>query len=209
MFDNETIFICIIVFFISAICLHMYITNTDGDHQLKCVMSSVDGNTYCVRDRKKIKESVDLLATTTDKCKHLVVYMDEKYPNKQNVQRLVERFDSTKLSETLPTSKHKAYSENKGEKIALCLGRSNDTEKNEQLIDPNTLMFVALHELAHVMTKSEGHTNEFWENFKFLLNCAVEIDVYNPVDYQKKPQKYCSMTIDSNPYYDMNKHYRE
>tara|TARA_Y100001970_G_scaffold183279_1_gene222910 strand:- start:227 stop:790 length:564 start_codon:yes stop_codon:yes gene_type:complete len=187
----------------------MYLLNANGDHQLKCVMSSVDGNTYCVRDRKKLKESVDLLATTTDKCKHLVVYMDEKYPNKQNVQRLVKRFDSTKLSETLPTSEHKAYSENKGERIALCLGKSNDTENNEQLIDPNTLIFVALHELAHVMTKSEGHTDEFWENFKFVLNNATEVGIYSPVDYEKKPQKYCSMTINSNPMYDMKKHYRE
>ena len=34
--------------------------------------------------------------------------------------------------------------------------------------------FVALHELSHVMTVSVGHTQEFWENFKFLLKEAVD-----------------------------------
>ena len=35
-------------------------------------------------------------------------------------------------------------------------------------------MFVTLHELAHVMTVSVGHTEEFWTNFKFLLTKSVD-----------------------------------
>ena len=76
--------------------------------------------------------------------------------------------------------------------MAFCL----DTEKqNGQLIDINTLTFVALHELAHVATKSIGHTDEFWANFKFLLQQAQQIGVYKPIDYSKKPKRYCGMTI--------------
>ena len=66
----------------------------------------------------------------------------------------------------------------------------------------NTLTFVAIHELSHVMTKSIGHKQEFWENFKFLLENAKEINVYNPVDYKKSPQEYCGMQITENPFYD-------
>ena len=64
-------------------------------------------------------------------------------------------------------------------------------------------MFVALHELSHIATKSIGHTTEFWNNFKFLLQEAVKIKIYEPVNYKKKPKNYCGMKITDNPYYDM------
>jgi predicted metal-dependent hydrolase len=73
---------------------------------------------------------------------------------------------------------------------------------NEQLIDENTLMFVAIHELSHVATKSIGHKSEFWENFKFLLEKAKEAGIHNPVDYKKEPQEYCGMKIHDNTFYD-------
>ena len=63
-------------------------------------------------------------------------------------------------------------------------------------------MYVALHELSHIATKSIGHTDEFWENFKFLITEAKKIGVYNPVDYKKEPSRYCGMNITDNPYYD-------
>ena len=72
-----------------------------------------------------------------------------------------------------------------------------------ELIDENTLTFVALHELAHIMSKTIGHNTEFWNNFKFLLEHAVKIGIYDPIDYKKKPKKYCGMTISDNPYYDL------
>jgi predicted metal-dependent hydrolase len=93
-----------------------------------------------------------------------------------------------------------AYSENKGEKIAFCL---NKTKHSSTLIDLNTLTFVALHELSHVMTVSVGHKQEFWQNFKFILENAKKAGLYTPVDYKKKPENYCGMTITDNPYYDM------
>ena len=71
------------------------------------------------------------------------------------------------------------------------------------MIDENTLTFVAIHELGHVMTESIGHKKEFWENFKFLLKNAVTMGLYKPVDYKKKPKDYCGMTITDNPYYDL------
>ena len=72
-----------------------------------------------------------------------------------------------------------------------------------KLIDENTLTFLAVHELAHVMTESVGHTKEFWQNFKFLLKDAVKMGIYTPVDYKKKPKSYCGMNITDNPYYDL------
>jgi predicted metal-dependent hydrolase len=70
-----------------------------------------------------------------------------------------------------------------------------------QLIDINTLTFVALHELAHLMTSSIGHKKEFWDNFTFMLEYATEAGLYRAVDYAKHPSEYCGLTIDSNPLY--------
>lgn len=185
---------------IILLCIYIFIDNREN-FDLKCVVSSVNGDKYCVRDRKRLNDAVDLLARTIEKCKSLVAYVSEKYPNQDNVKRLVAGFNPRKVMETLPTSSYTAYSENKGEKLAFCLNREKND--NEQLIDESTLTFVAIHELSHIATKSIGHKNEFWDNFKFLLENAKDAGIHNPIDYKETPQEYCGMKIRDNPYYDV------
>lgn len=168
---------------------------------LKCIISDVDGKKYCVRERGKLEMAADLLAETTVNMKKLVKHCGDKYPNRDNVTRLVEGFNPRRIQETLPTSEFTAYSENKGEKIAFCLDKKKSGKGG--LIDKNTLMFVAIHELAHVATESIGHTDEFWQNFRFLLQEAEELNIYHPVDYAKTPKEYCGMEITDNPYFDL------
>ena len=64
-------------------------------------------------------------------------------------------------------------------------------------------MFVALHELSHIATETIGHTKEFWSNFKFLIENAKKIGIYNPQNYKANPQMYCGLKITDNPYYDL------
>ena len=173
--------------------------NSD-EYNLKCVIASKDGNRYCVRDRKHIQPAANLLSSVTANCSKMVVYMKKTHPGDPRVKRLVEGFNPKAISETLPTSELTAYSENKGQKIAFCLSKSKNGSK---LIDLNTLTFVALHELSHIMTSSIGHKQEFWENFKFLLENAKKAGIYNPEDYKKNPQDYCGEKIDDNPYFDL------
>jgi hypothetical protein len=191
-------FFYIFLAFILLFCLKIYYES--DAYNLKCIIASKDGNRYCVREREKLELAANLLATVTEKCKQMVAFMKNKHPDDERVKRLVEGFNPKKISETLPTSELTAYSENKGEKIAFCLNTKKDGNK---LIDINTLTFVALHELSHIMTKSIGHKQEFWQNFKFLLTNAKEANIYQPVDYKKQPQDYCGMTINDNPYYDL------
>ncbi len=165
---------------------------------LRCVISKVDGNTYCVRERSKLELAADLLAEATSNMKKLVKYVEQKHSSNPAVKRLVENFNPDKISETLPTSEHTAYSENKGEKMAFCL---NEDKQGTRLIDLSTLTFVAIHELAHLMTVSIGHKEEFWDNFKLLLKYAKESGIYEPVDYSKSPVQYCGTRIDENPFY--------
>ena len=44
----------ILIFFILAICVYIYL-DTDT-FQLKCIVSTVDGNKYCVKDEKIYKK---------------------------------------------------------------------------------------------------------------------------------------------------------
>jgi len=198
IFSNN-IFNIVLVIFIIIIVSKLYF-NSDT-FNLKCIISDVNGNKYCVRDRNKLELAADRLAHVNNNLNKLVNHLSKKYPTKENVQRLVNGYNPKKIYETLPTSEFTAYSENKGEKLAFCL----DTEKNSKgrLIDINTLMYVALHEVSHIATKSIGHNDEFWNNFKFMITEAKEINIYNPVNYQKEPARYCGMNISDNPYFDL------
>ena len=56
----------------------------------------------------------------------------------------------------IKNDKYTVYSLNKGKKIAICI------RNNGKLInDMNTTMFIIIHELAHIMSVSEQHTEEF------------------------------------------------
>lgn len=188
----------IIIAFVLAICAYIYFSS--DTFQLKCIISTIDGNKYCVRDREKLQDAADMLAQITVKCKELVDYMGNKYPDQDNVKRLVAGYNPKSVMETLPTSEYTAYSENKGEKIAFCLNKKREGE--DKMIDEHTLMFVAIHELSHVATKSIGHKTEFWDNFKFLLENASEAGIHVPKDYKENPAEYCGMDIQDNPYFD-------
>ena len=196
--EKHGIFFYIFVAFILFFCLMIYFQS--DAYNLKCIIASEDGNRYCVREREKLELAANLLAQVTQKMKDMVAYMKEKHPEDPRTIRLVEGFNPKTVSETLPTSELTAYSENKGEKIAFCLNKKKDEDK---LIDINTLTFVALHELSHIMTTSVGHKQEFWQNFKFVLENAKAANIYQPQDYKKNPEEYCGMTISDNPYYDL------
>lgn len=196
MFSNWAYYLLIGV--VVAVCIKVYMDSEM--YNLKCVISGVDGNRYCVRDRVEVDEAADLLAACTTNCINLVKYMDKNHSDDQRIQKLVKGFNPKAIQETLPTSELTAYSENKGEKIAFCL---NKTKNSTKLIDLNTLTFVAIHELAHIMTTSIGHKQEFWQNFKFLLEGAKASGIYEPVDYEKKPENYCGITISDSPYFNI------
>ena len=188
----------ILVILIILLCIKIY---SESDYaNLKCIISNLDGNTYCVRERNKLELAADKLAKVSTNLKKLVEYCEIQYPDQENVKRLVKKFNPKQIVETLPTSKYTAYSENKGEKLAFCL---NTEKNNNKLIDLNTLMYVALHEISHIASKSIGHTDEFWQNFKFFIEQANTINIYKPIDYKKTPAKYCGMDITDNPYFDI------
>ena len=88
-----------------------------------------------------------------------------------------------------------AYSLNKGEELSICI-RDKDTE---EFMDNNIIMFVAIHEIAHIMNEETGHTPAFWDNMKFLLQEAISLGIYKYTDYSAQPVMYCGMEINATP----------
>lgn len=161
------------------------------------VTSNVDGEKYLVRNLPDKEDAANAIATIKKNLIKLTDYLHVHQSEHEGVTQLVERFDPNRIVENEGTDKNTtSYSINKGEKIVLCL-RFRD--KTKQLVPMNTLMFVSLHEMAHIMTKSIGHTDEFWDNFEYLLRKAIELGIYSPVDYAKTPVKYCGIVINSTP----------
>lgn len=83
-----------------------------------------------------------------------------------------------------------AYTENKTS-ITLCL----KNPQTNQYYDMNTIMYVALHELAHMVSKSRGkgneHNDEFKGNFTVLLEKGKNLGFYNPS--MPMPSTYCGV----------------
>lgn len=75
--------------------------------------------------------------------------------------------------------------------VSLCI---RDTGAG--LSDVNTCMFVMIHELAHVATISVGHTDEFWANYKFLLERAETSGAYQ---HQEHPARLCGKNLGASP----------
>ena len=169
----------------------------DGKYAgVEYVKSKVDNKKYLVRKMADKQRAADLLANIRIKLVKLCDYLELKHSDSKKVYRLIKRFNSDNITESSPTEKYTSYSVNKGEKIVFCL-RSRDEQ--QKLVDENVMMFVALHELAHIMTKSVGHTDEYWDNFRYLLKKAIKLGLYKEVNFEKNPVDYCGTKITNSP----------
>ena len=159
------------------------------------IRSNIDNKKYLVRTEDDNKEAANLLATINMKLLKLIDILKREYPDDNRTKRVVKNYDPRALSESDENNKYTSYSVNKGEKIVFCLRMRN---KDNSLVDENTLTYVAIHELGHLATKEIGHLDVFWKNFKWLLEIATKNGIYNYVDYSKQPQPYCGLVISSN-----------
>jgi len=184
------------IFIIVVILMYGYSTIEHLTNDLTTIKSNVDGKMYQVRNLPDKQEAADLLAKIRIKLEKLVDAMNKKYPDDSNVNQMVEKFNPNNITESPKSNKYTSYSINKGEKIVFCIRQKNDTE---ELVDENTVTFVAIHELAHIMTKSVGHTEEFWDNFKRLLKESVKIGIYDRENYTNDPKEYCGIQVTDSP----------
>jgi hypothetical protein len=163
-------------------------------------MTGPDGRQYDMQNLPDKEKAVQLMSEIHGNLVKLYTHYKENMGLAQDppVARFLARFSPDVFVENDMGSSDTSYSENKGQKIVACL-RDKTKPPHYPLVDKNTVMFVMLHEMAHLMTETIGHTQEFWSNFKRILGDAIQIGIYTPVNYAQQPTPYCGMMITDTP----------
>jgi predicted metal-dependent hydrolase len=181
----------LILFFI----IYTFYNNTYYKDNLINEISTIDNKEYLVRNAEDKSKAANTLATIKKNIQKLVTHLknniNQHNGEKEYIKNLVNRTKEINIMETPADEKNTSYTINKGEKIVICL-RSKFLN---EIHDINTIMYVVIHELAHVACPEFGHTPLFKKIFIFLLKESYKINIYIPVDYRRKPQDYCGMTI--------------
>ncbi len=174
-------------------------------YPMTTVVSKVDGKKYRVRDMPDKQHAADLLAELRIRMNKLKIHCETTFPDKPQVKRLSKNYhdDPNRILESAPDAEFTSYSVNKGESVHFCLRQREG--KNESLVNADVMMFVALHEMAHMVTESIGHDDQFWNNFAWLLKEAEKIGVYTYQDFKAHPVAYCGIKITDQPTYDPKK----
>lgn len=161
------------------------------------VKSDIDDEIYLVRDLPDKQQASNMLGRIKKNILTLVSHLEEnkeqeysKY--KPYIEQLSQRIKGVVINESTEDSIYTSYSVNKGEQIVFCL-RSRDA--SNQLHDLNLVMYVALHEIAHVACPEYGHGDLFKKIFAFLTNTAIKIGIYQKIPFDKDPVEYCGLTI--------------
>lgn len=180
-----------VLIFITIILIYL-MSNERGDFQKQKIKNAE----YFVLNENDKQRAAALLHLLVSDIKKLIKHLKQNHGEKELVQLIVKRFNPKNISEGSPHNRDFTYTENKGERLVICL---RDKE-NMKLHNKNLLLFPLLHELAHQgVSNYTGHGIEFIKVFKFLLEQSKEIGIYKHIDFTNSPKKYCSITIDSHP----------
>lgn len=182
-----------VIFFVIAVRMCIAVATSKKRKGLNYVKSTIDNEEYLVRD-KNLK-SANTLALLQNKIRILMNHIKEndKYSTKRSFRRIIENGIVPLQERSYQYNKEAAYNVNKGELIGICIER-------KELVKENMMMFVLLHEYAHVMTKNYAHNEEFWNNFGELLECSEECGIYRHEEYSKTPRDFCGHVINYTPY---------
>lgn len=143
------------------------------------------------------KEVANKLARLAQKIDILVLDMkNNNYPSPTVSERFYNRWYKIRsnpkgLRETSFGENSAGYTVSKGQEMRICV-RGKNGKKFE---DENTMMFVCLHECAHLMSESYGHNKEFRENFAHITRKAIDLGLYKYENFSQNPKNYCGTQI--------------
>lgn len=176
----------------------LYYFNKSSKTEAVYVKSGFDNKEYLVQNLENKEEATYILSIIY---KRIFIFRDylnqniNNYPEyKEYIKQFCNRINKLVLLENAPDGKYTSYTVNKGEEIALCLR----SKKTGQLHDINLVMYVVLHELAHVACPEVDHTELFKKIFVFFIKIAIILKIYKKEDYYHHPQEYCGLTINEN-----------
>jgi hypothetical protein len=165
------------------------------------IKSDIDNNYYMVRNLNDKQTASNLIAYNRQKIlqliKHLNLNKDTKYKEYSiYIDRLVKKVTDIVISENNGNKDETSYSVNKGEELVLCIR----SRKDNTIYDNNLIFYVILHELSHIASPSyeEEHNNHgpiFKKIFKFLINVAIENNLYTRIDFSENSVEYCGIYI--------------
>lgn len=171
-------------------------SNIVGKEPFNVLVRNLDDKQEAANLLAKIRENLVKLVDYTSNEKNFKDNKKEYEEYKESLERMKNNFRPDNISESSPNNNYTSYSINKGEKIVFCIR----SKKTGELVDLNTMMFVAIHEMGHLMSASVGHTQEFWKNMKYLLHKGEEINIYKHINYSEDSVEYCGTMITDTPY---------
>lgn len=189
---KESIIIAIFVLFI-------FMFFSLNKKSLVLMEASNSGFKFLVHNDKFKKESANILSeiiTRMYKLRNHLVNNKDDFPDFKDSISLLEQNlnqERTNIYENSPNSDYTSYSVNKGEEVVFCL----KSKKTGQLHKINLLMYVAIHEMAHIGCHEIGHTELFKKIFEFYAKEAIKIGIYQYEDYDSNPVEYCGMVLSS------------
>lgn len=161
--------------------------------------ASNSGYKFLVHNDKFKKESANILSeiiTRMYKLRNHLVNNKGDFPEFKDSISLLEQNlsqERTNIYENSPNSDYTSYSVNKGEEVVFCL----KSKKTGELHKINLLMYVAIHEMAHIGCHEIGHTELFKKIFEFYAKESIKIGIYKYDDYDSNPVEYCGMVLSS------------
>ena len=190
-----------LIFIITGIILYIFFIYNKNSLKL---IEAHNGNKYYVRDEKDKLLAANLLAQIEERLYKIRDHCINNINNhdygryKKYIIRLKNKFhrNRTQIYENTTKKGSTSYSVNKGEELVFCIRHRKKNRK--KLHDINTVMYVAIHELAHIACPEIGHTPLFNQIFRFLLNVGIEIKVYTHERYRETKPEYCGMTLNTN-----------
>jgi predicted metal-dependent hydrolase len=188
-----------LLFFMLVISIYIFIYF--NKNEVIYVESHFSGKEYLVQNTENKTTSADLLAKLESNMYKLRNYLVEnknleKYKSNLKYIDLLEKnlnTDRTHIYEGTDEVGYTSYSVNKGEEIVFCL-KSKETK---EFHDINLILYVAIHEMAHIGCPEVGHTQLFKEIFAFFITEAIELNIYKYENYATNPVEYCGMTLSS------------
>jgi hypothetical protein len=185
----------ITIFIILIFLLILYIYNKFySNNKMIYIKSDVDNKYYYVRQSKTQQEAVNTLGIIRENMLKLFNQLKNNknnYPNEIEYINNLSKINDVLIMESSSDEKTTSYTINKGDKMVFCIR----SKLFDNIHDMNTIMYVVIHEMAHVACPEFGHGELFKKIFKFLLKEASNIKIYNIVDYRKEPINYCGMVI--------------
>lgn len=161
------------------------------------IKSTLDNNYYLVNNysnKNKIAYTLSFLRSKMIFLTENILINQENKIYIENLKRSIYNTQFVQNINKFPQKNVTSYSVNKGEKIVLCIY----DYKNNYIYDLNTLLYVCIHELAHIANPTFGHDESFYFIFNHLLNEAIRLKIYNFYNFEKIPVKYCGIIIKTN-----------